>query len=789
MGIKFKNHFAKLNIKERGYKMTISLQLEKEIFYEISEKGRNDYFRIDAERKAKGEIKYTSDLIEVNALYVKVFRSNVPHALIESLNIQDALSVPGVVKVLTYNDIPGDGIIGFFTRDQPLLAKDKVRYIGDPIALIVAETPLAAMEAMERIKVSYKPLPAVLSIDEALNPNSVKIHDRGNIKEMFTIKRGDIQRGEKESHVIVEGRYDFGYQEHAYLETEACLAIPTSDGIVAIGSMQVPFSVEKAIRTVLGNAVKNVRVIQAPTGGGFGGKEDAPDEVCAQAALAAWATGKPAFLMFNRRESICCHPKRHPGYIIRKLGATKDGKLKLLVEDIYLDGGAYMSLSPRVLFQAVMTAPGPYYIPNLQIKGVAVYTNKVPAGAFRGFGKPQSQFAAEVQMEELARELGMDPAELRLINIVHEGDELISGRLQNGVGAEQCIKKAMEISDWKKKIVSYPLTNSTKVRGIGMASVIHGTSIGPLGIDVGAAIVELDEEGNILIKNSLTEYGQGIMTGWTDIVKNALNVDGEIIKVLYPDTSIMYDSGPTVASRSTVVGGRALLEATLNFKSELIRFVSTLTSINPTRLSIEHNYVTDIPEKRLKITLKEIAENAKRRGIIIKGESWYNNGADVYWDRDKGVGKAWKSYSFATHIAEVEVDTETGEVKVLNYYAVHDSGKIINKKLAETQVYGGVIQGLGYALMEDLIVKDGKVLNDSFLDYMVPTFADTPNINVSFIETYNIDGPFGAKGLGEVPIEPVAAAIVNAVSNAIGKKLRAIPITPERVLTAIRGEL
>ncbi|MFP3130626.1 MAG: xanthine dehydrogenase family protein molybdopterin-binding subunit, partial [Nitrososphaeria archaeon] len=720
---------------------------------------------------------------------VKVFRSNVPHALIESLNIQDALSVPGVVKVLTYNDIPGDGIIGFFTRDQPLLAKDKVRYIGDPIALIVAETPLAAIEAMERIKVSYKPLPAVLSIDEALNPNSVKIHDRGNIKEMFTIKRGDIQRGEKESHVIVEGRYDFGYQEHAYLETEACLAIPTSDGIVAIGSMQVPFSVEKAIRTVLGNAVKNVRVIQAPTGGGFGGKEDAPDEVCAQAALAAWATGKPAFLMFNRRESICCHPKRHPGYIIRKLGATKDGKLKLLVEDIYLDGGAYMSLSPRVLFQAVMTAPGPYYIPNLQIKGVAVYTNKVPAGAFRGFGKPQSQFAAEVQMEELARELGMDPAELRLINIVHEGDELISGRLQNGVGAEQCIKKAMEISDWKKKIVSYPLTNSTKVRGIGMASVIHGTSIGPLGIDVGAAIVELDEEGNILIKNSLTEYGQGIMTGWTDIVKNALNVDGEIIKVLYPDTSIMYDSGPTVASRSTVVGGRALLEATLNFKSELIRFVSTLTSINPTRLSIEHNYVTDIPEKRLKITLKEIAENAKRRGIIIKGESWYNNNADVYWDKDKGVGKAWKSYSFATHIAEVEVDTETGEVKVLNYYAVHDSGKIINKKLAETQVYGGVIQGLGYALMEDLIVKDGKVLNDSFLDYMVPTFADTPNINVSFIETYNIDGPFGAKGLGEVPIEPVAAAIVNAVSNAIGKKLRAIPITPERVLTAIRGEL
>jgi len=789
MGIKFKNHFAKLNIKERGYKVTISLQLEKEIFYEISEKGRNDYFRIDAERKAKGEIKYTGDLIEVNALYVKVFRSNVPHALIESLNIQDALSVPGVVKVLTYNDIPGDGIIGFFTRDQPLLAKDKVRYIGDPIALIVAETPLAAIKAMERIKVSYKPLPAVLSIDEALNPNSVKIHDRGNIKEMFTIKRGDIQRGEKESYVIVEGRYDFGYQEHAYLETEACLAIPTSDGIVAIGSMQVPFSVEKAIRTVLGNAVKNVKVIQAPTGGGFGGKEDAPDEVCAQAALAAWATGKPAFLMFNRRESIGFHPKRHPGYIKRKLGATKDGKLKLLVEDIYLDGGAYMSLSPRVLFQAVMTAPGPYYIPNLLINGVAAYTNKVPAGAFRGFGKPQSQFAAEVQMEELARELGMDPAELRLINIVHEGDELISGRLQNGVGAEQCIKKAMEISDWKKKITSYPLTNSAKVRGIGMASVIHGTSIGPLGIDVGAAIVELDEEGNILIKNSLTEYGQGIMTGWTDIVKNALNVDGEIIKVLYPDTSIMYDSGPTVASRSTVVGGRALLEAALNFKSELIRFVSTLTSINPTRLSLEHNYVTDMPEKRLKITLKEIAENAKRRGIIIKGESWYNNNVDVYWDKDKGVGKAWKSYSFATHIAEVEVDTETGEVKVLNYYAVHDSGKIINKKLAETQVYGGVTQGLGYALMEDLIVKDGKVLNDSFLDYMVPTFADTPNINASFIETYNIDGPFGAKGLGEVPIEPVAPAVVNAVSNAIGKKLRTIPITPERVLTAIRGEL
>ncbi|MEM3631709.1 MAG: xanthine dehydrogenase family protein molybdopterin-binding subunit [Conexivisphaerales archaeon] len=746
--------------------------------------------RIDVSEKVAGKLRYTTDMIEVEALYVKVVRSAMPHAMIESIDISQAKETPGVIRVITSHDVPGENLIGFFTRDQPLLAEDRVRFIGEAVALVVAENPVSAMTAVNSVKISYKPLPAILDIDSALSPDAIKIHEDGNIKESFVIKKGNVESAFEKSDIVIEGRYSFPYQEHAYLETEACLAMPTEGGITVIGSMQVPFAVERAVRTVLGNAVNKVRVIQAPTGGGFGGKEDAPDEVCAHAALAAYLTGRPALLAYNRKESIIFHPKRHPGYIKRKLGATRDGILTALSETIMLDGGAYMSLTPRVIFQSVATATGPYLIPNVDIEGKGVYTNKVPCGAFRGFGKPQSQFAAELQMDELAKELKMDPLELRLKNLIKEGSELPWGqRLGDGIGILQCAIRVKEMAEWEEKRQKYGVVDSKGIaRGIGLALAMHGTSIGPLGIDVGSAIIELDENGKIVVKNSLTEYGQGIYTGWIEIVSRALNVDKGLIEVIYPDTSIMYDSGPTVASRSTAVGGRAIYEAAINFKSAILKAASQMIGVKPHRLSLEGDSIKSIENPNNRLSLKDIASMARKNGQTIKGEAWVNMNQGSYWDREKGRGVPWKSYSFAAHVAEVEVDINSGKVNVVNYYAVHDSGKILKRSLAESQVYGGVVQGLGYALMEDLHFKDGKLLSNSFLDYMIPTFADTPNIYVDFIETYNEDGPFGAKGLGEVPIEPVAPAIANAIYNAIGKPIRAFPFTSERVFSALQGD-
>ncbi|MEM4092688.1 MAG: xanthine dehydrogenase family protein molybdopterin-binding subunit [Conexivisphaerales archaeon] len=750
------------------------------------EKG-DELNRIDSSEKVSGSIKYTTDMIEVDALYVKVVRSTAAHAIIESLDLTEASSLPGVVKVITAHDVPGENLIGFFTRDQPLLAGDRVRFIGEAIALVVAEDPVAAKNAADLVKVSYRQLPAIFDVDSALSPDAIKIHEHGNLKEGFVISNGDVENGLSKSDVIVEGRYTFPYQEHAYLETEACLAMPDDNGVTVIGSMQVPFAVEKAVRTVLGNSVRKVRVIQAPTGGGFGGKEDAPDEVCSQAALAAVLTGRPALLAFNRKESIIFHPKRHPGYIVRKLGATKDGKLMALEETIMLDGGAYTALSPRVLFQAMFSSIGLYNYTNVHVQGFAIFTNKVPSSAFRGFGRPQGTFATELQMDELALKLGLDPIELRLKNLVNEGQKLIWGQeLKGGIGLRECLLRAREMSGWENKRQH---GGQNKARGIGIAAVMHGTSMGPLGIDVGSATVELDEGGNIVVKNSLTEYGQGITTGWVEIVSRALNVRKDIVRVAYPDTSIMYDSGPTAASRSTVVGGRALYEASINFKTNILKAVSEIEKIAPNKLFIDGDSVVSVDNITNKISLKEIFYTAKKLGLSIKGEAWFNNNQELYWNRKEGKGLPFRSFSFAAHVAEVEVDKESGKVDVINYYAVHDSGKIIRSDLAASQVYGGVVQGLGYALMEDLAFKDGKPLSNSFLDYIIPTFADIPNIQVDFVETYNEDGPYGAKGLGEVPFEPVAPAIANAILNAIGKPIRSFPFIPERVLNAIRSDL
>jgi CO/xanthine dehydrogenase Mo-binding subunit len=633
--------------------------------------------------------------------------------------------------------------------------------------------------------VDYDPLPAVFDPQEALLDGAVKIHDKGNFLDHYFVRKGSAEEGFRKADIIVKGTYQTPVQEQAYLETEAALAYPTQDGIAVLGSLQCPFAVEKAVKIVLGKAVSNVRIILAPTGGAFGGKEDAPDEVCARAALATYLTKKPTLLAFSRQESTIFHPKRHPIRIEREMGVSRDGKITAVKADILLDGGAYASLSSRVLFQAVCLVSGAYDIPNVSVDGTVVYTNKVPMGAFRGFGKPQALFAAELQMDEAAEQLQMDPFEFRYKNILRVGSKTATGQpLTTSVGLEECLLRASEESSWKAKRSAYSRQHDPiSRRGIGMACMIHPTSLGPLGVDVGSAIVEVATDGTVLVRTGLTEYGQGIYTGFVTIVARVLGLKNTKIRIEMPDTSLALDSGPTVASRSTVMGGKALYLAAKKLQEKAAKVAAESMSCRQEDLVWKDDIVRDRTTGK-QLTFNDLANECRSRGVELREEAW-NPATGINWDKEKGEGSPWKSFSWAVHVAEVQVDTETGKVDVLNYVAAHDSGTVLVPTQFKSQIYGGVVQGLGYALMEELLIDNGKIINPSFLDYYIPTAADIPTIKPIIVEAPDENGPFGAKGIGEPPIEPVAGAVANAVYNAIGFPIREFPYTPERVRNAI----
>ena len=691
-----------------------------------------------------------------------------------------------MVRVITAADIPGSKNFGAFVQDQPVLCYDKVRFIGDPVALVVAETPESAEGGVRAVEVQYEKLPAVFDPKESLSGKGM-IHERGNLLDRTIVSKGDVTRGLEEADFVVSGTYSTPMQEQAYLETEAALAQKETDGsVTVVGCMQAPFVVEHAVKMVLGSAVPSVRIVVAPTGGAFGGKEDAPEGVCAMAALATHLTGKPALVAFSRQESITFHPKRHPMVIERELGVTKDGKLTAVRERIIADGGAYASLGPRVLFAAACVATGAYEVPNVFVEGLLAYTNKVPAGAFRGFGKPQALFAAELQMEEAARLIGMDPARFRMRNMLRVGSTTSTGQvLKDSVGLEECFMKAIEASGWRvSRDRSDPPANVR--RGMGMAALIHPTGLGPVGVDVSSATIELTD-GSVVIRSGLAEYGQGIHTGYAKIARRVLGLKRTRVTVELPDTAVALDSGPTVASRGTAMGGKALLIATQRLKQRLAAIASDLLSVKASEIEFEDDEVLVAGSPGKRISFAVLVAECKKRGVLLKEEGW-NRITDTNWDREKGAGSPWVSYSFGVHVAEVQVDTETGKVDLLNYVAAHDSGSVIAPAQFKGQILGGVVQGIGYSLMEELLLDEGRIRNPSFLDYYIPTAADVPRITPILVEAPDEYGPFGAKGIGEPPIEPVAAAIGNAIFDALGFPIRTLPFTAERVHEAIAAQ-
>jgi CO/xanthine dehydrogenase Mo-binding subunit len=743
--------------------------------------------RVGAVEGVFGRTKYTADYFFDRMLYVKVFRGAQPHALIKSVDTREAEKARGVVAVLTAKDIPGINDWGFTFADQPLLASEKVRFVGEGIALVAAETPEEAEEAANLIRVDYQPLPAVFDPREALKQDSPKVHNKGNVMFQCQVRKGDVAEGFRKSSVIVENEYTTQRQEHAYLDPEAAIGLPEPDGsVTVIAGMQSPFLVQMNVAKILGVTLDKVRVIQSATGGGFGGKDDVPPELCSRVALVATRTNRPAMLIHSREESIRCHNKRYPYFIKYKSGASEEGKLLASEVELISDTGAFASHGPYVLWRSAVHATGPYVVPNVKVDAFSVYTNNLYSGSFRGFGNPQVQFAAESQIDELAHKLDMDPVEFRLKNVLKDGSYTGTNQLlDHSVGVEECLRETARASNWKDKR-NGDRKNGVKRRGIGVALMYHGNSTSRGAPDYSAAYLMVNKDGTVRYRTGITEIGTGTHTGHMQIVAEILGIPMDYIHLESVDTSAVPDSGPTHASRGLARGGAAAMVAAYKAREGLNAVAAELLACSPDDIEIVDAQAFSRKNPEKKISFKDLAREAYERGVNISHTGYFRAPKNVF-DQQKGQGQAYANYTFASHVVEVEVDTETGEVKVLKITPAYDIGFAINPLLIEGQIHGGIAQGLGLAVMENVIIENGVVRNPNLMDYLIPTSMDMPEIDKPILieKAYRL-GPFGAKGVAEPPLIAMPSAIANAVYDAINIRIRDLPITPERVLMAIK---
>lgn len=744
--------------------------------------------RIDALGKVTGEALFADDLTFEGMLYGEVLRSPVPHARIKKIDIGAAEKVKGVKAVLTAKDIPGEnriGVLGGAFRDQPVLCDKKVRLVGDPIALVAAESKEIAQRAARLIDVEYEELPPVFDPVVAMDKNSPVIHEGGNVVVHRKIRKGDLDDGFKKSDVIVQGTYKTPFYEHSYLEPEAGVAKLNETGNVTVWACtQFPSYAREEVARVLGLPFSKVRIIQTKTGGGFGGKLDV--SVHCHIALLALRTGCPVKLVYSREESIMVSPKRHPFIVRYKTGATKEGKIMAAEVEIIGNTGAYLSYGPAVLTRAAVHATGPYNVPNVKIDAYGVYTNGFVCGAMRGFGVAQMAIAHETQMNKLAEKLGIDPIELRLKNAYTVGSITATGQiLEHSVGFEKTLKEAQKVADqWKREI--HNEKGSVRRRGVGVGVMWYG--IGNTGhSNPSGAFIELLEDGSALVLTSCAEIGQGSDTVLAQIAAEELGInDVSRIKIYSGDTILPYARG-TSASGQTYITGNAVRLAAIEAREPLFQQMAKEWCVSRDELYLENGTIC-LRNSDKKIPVVEAIKRCHSLGILALGHGSFNPDTTPL-DPETGEGKAYATYSFATHVAEVEVDIETGEVTVLRVLGLNDVGKAINPMNAEGQLEGGISMGIGHALMEEMIVDDqGIIQTPSFAQYLIPTAKDMPeNISLDLIEDPEPSGPFGAKGLGEPASIPVTPAILNAIYDACGIRITELPATGEKIFFLRKG--
>jgi len=728
--------------------------------------------RKEGREKVTGSARYVDDLTFPEMIHGVTVRGSIARGKI--LNIRFGEGIPwSEFTIVTAKDIPGKNCIALLIEDQPCLADQFVNHPEEAILLLAHPDKYLLEEARRAVQIEFEPLPAVFSVEDSLSRKEI-IWGEDNIFKSYRVEKGDVVSAWSVADFIVEGEYETGAQEQLYIEPQGMIAIANStDGVTVWGSLQCPYYIHKSLVRLFGLPKEKVRVVQAETGGGFGGKEEYPSMIAAHAALLALKSGKPVKMIYGRAEDMAATTKRHPSRTRHRTGVTRDGKLLAMEIDFTLDGGAYETLSPVVLSRGTIHAAGPYDCPNVLIHSRVVATNAPPHGAFRGFGAPQSVFALERHLDRVAAVVGLTPEELRRRNFIHEGQTLAVGQvIHEKVEMDKLLGRALELSGYHEKRVRFAQENphSAIQRGVGFASFLHGAGFTGSGEEYLAseAQVTASPDGKIRVLAGSTEMGQGTNTVFTQIAAEALGLGCEQIEILQPDTSLVPDSGPTVASRTTMIVGKLVETAALAIKQSLL----------------------DAGFLKMNYSVEEFAEACGKytnKFGALQSLVKYRHPGDLHWDDTKYQGDAYGAYAWAVYVAEVSVDTRTAEVRVEDFVAVQEVGKVINPILAAGQIEGGVAQGIGFALYENVVWQEGRMVNGQMTNYIMPTSMDVPPIRVFFEELPYERGPAGAKGIGELPLDGTAPAIANAIAHATGADVRQIPITSEILLEMLEG--
>lgn len=745
--------------------------------------------RVDALDKVMGKTKYVGDMSLPGMLFARSLRSELPHARIAKLDVSPALKVPGVVAVVTCDDFVNHGNFGFPVSDMYMLAYQKVRHVGEAIASVAAETPEAALAGVKAIICELEPLPAIFEMEKALDPDAPQIGpDRKDGKHPNFLSHSPVYKGNpvekfKECDVVIENKYETVMQEHAYLETEGGLAIPTPEGgVVVYLSCQSPFIPRNDLCKTLGLPADRVRVIVPPVGGSFGGKDDLNYQTAGQVAALALKAKRPVRMTFSREESIIAGYKRGAMHMNIKLGADQDGTLRACKFNSIYDSGAYSSQSPFTGWRASIHAMGAYRYDDCSVDIDTVYTNTSYAGAYRGFGNTEVCSGIEQAIDEMADALQMDPIDFRLKNCLKVGDVTPHGQLLNeSVGLTDCLLAVRKMSDWdrKRKEFAQQPASAEKRRGIGVSALFHGTSLGAEGLDEATATIEIHADNQVTLTSGLTDYGTGARTVYTLIAAEILGIDPERIHVHNPDTNTAKDSGPTVASRTTILAGNSVRVAAQNLIQNLDLAAADLLQCDAFQIHrVGEQYIGPSEEP---VSWDAVVKHAREMGLVLSAFGRWS-APEIHWDEEKGTGTPYFAYHFGAQVAEVEVDTKTGHTDVINIWAVHDIGKVIFPQGAYGQLYGGISHGLGYGLYEDLDYQEGYAQAHNFDTYLIPTSMDMPEIQGDFVEATFSAGPFGAKNIAEPAMVPTAPAILNAIANANGRRIRQLPANLERVM-------
>ena len=723
--------------------------------------------------KVTGRAKYIDDLLFSDCLYGKTVRATIPRGKIKSIRYHPDIPWNEFV-IVTAKDVPGENVVALITADQPFLADEQVYYRGEPILLLAHPDQSLVEHAADYVQIDYDELVPVLTMEQSLNGGAVQ-YGTDNVFKQFHFGKGSPAAVWDQADLVLTDSYATGAQEHVYIEPQGMVAIASPEkGVTVWGSMQCPYYIHKALMKLFALPEDKIRVVFAMTGGGFGGKEEYPNNIAGHAALLSWhAGGRPVKIIYSREEDLLATTKRHPAQTRIKSAFNKDGKLLALEIDVTMDGGAYVTLSPVVLSRGVLHAFGPYNCANVEVTGRVVFTNNTPYGAFRGFGAPQTIFALERHLDQVAARLGILPHELRMKNLLHRGDTMATGQeITENIDLEGLMHKALSESRYQEKRREYAEFNRTSAKlkkGIGLALFFHGSGFTGSGevMLASRAGLRAHENGSIEILTVQTEIGQGAFTTLAQIVADSLAIPFEQVVHANPDTAQVPNSGPTVASRTCMVIGGLLQKAAQDL-------VGTLQSCGV--LGQEYNAGQ---------FQQAVQDYLRQKGELVIMRK-YQHPPGINWDENTYQGAAYAAYAWACYVADIEVDLVTYQPKLKDFVAVQEVGKAIHPVIAAGQIEGGVAQALGWTFFENVVMKNGAMHNNQLTNYIIPTSEDTPPLRVFFFESPYRHGPFGAKGLGELPMDGPAPALANALAFAIEhQQITAIPLLPEKILNII----